>query len=448
MKSVKLLVLFGFLAVVVGGSSVSTSFADQSPFAFRPDPVNWIQGPAKANLGNYAEITIPEGYRFASADDAAALLKIMKNPVPKTLAGILTPAGGKFMVVFEFTDIGYVQDDGKEQLNPVAILKTLRQKVERENEQAVKNGTPAITFVDWASAPEYNRNTHTLEWSIEASSGSGKAVNHVMRVFGREGVLDGIAVQPDRAGDDAIPLRGLMAGVAFKPGHAYADYRKGDTISTQGLNELITADGSTEKAGVSLALILSLAGGAVVVLGGVGFWLWRKKARGQQAQPEEKRKVSTVPAAVAAAHQNGSAQLLPRSVVSTRERVVSVNGNGNGNGKTNGHAHKPKRKRIFNYQKYYSDLLFQVSDRAYETDVLKPHVNGRRAISAPAADKSSDSSALSSNVGLIESQKHLIEEQQRLIREQTKLIEEKTKLIQEKNQVLEKQAELFGNQVF
>ena len=102
---------------------------------------------------------------------------------------------------------------------------------------------------------------------------------------------------------------------------------------------------------------------------------------------------------------------------------------------------------MFDYQKYYSDLMFQVSDRAYEVDSLK-HEPRASYTSRPLNAPESNYSTHSAQISLIEGQKRLIEEQQRLIREQTKLIEEKTRLIQEKNNVLDKQSELFGNNIF
>jgi hypothetical protein len=122
-----------------------------------------------------------------------------------------------------------------------------------------------------------------------------------------------------------------------------------------------------------------------------------------------------------------------------------VNGHSNGNGHVNGKTHSKHkhRHRTFDYQKYYSDLMFQVSDRAYETSFTpKSKASSAAAVEKPTVDQSAMS------VSLIEGQKRLIEEQQRLIREQSKLIEEKTRLIHEKNQVLDKQSELFGNNVF
>src|SRR6516164_4661263 len=49
----------------------------------------------KANLGQYAEIEVPKGYRFIDADAAKTLLEKMNNPASSGLVGILIPDGGK-----------------------------------------------------------------------------------------------------------------------------------------------------------------------------------------------------------------------------------------------------------------------------------------------------------------------------------------------------------------
>jgi hypothetical protein len=106
-----------------------------------------------------------------------------------------------------------------------------------------------------------------------------------------------------------------------------------------------------------------------------------------------------------------------------------------------------KRRRLFNYQQYYSDLILQVSDRACEMETPGTR-NRNQPSAAPVKGESGSAAEMAAHLHIISEQRSLIEEQLRLIREQTRLIEEKTKLIQEKNKVLEQQSDLFGNQVF
>ena len=110
-------------------------------------------------------------------------------------------------------------------------------------------------------------------------------------------------------------------------------------------------------------------------------------------------------------------------------------------------SHKRQRtqkRKMFDYQKYYADLLLQVSDG---TSTPASRQAPKRVKAAPPVPAPQNGS-LTAHLSLIDSQMKLIEEQQRLIREQAKLIDEKTRVIQEKNQVLEKQVELFGNNLF
>jgi uncharacterized membrane-anchored protein len=425
-KAGKTSVLLWILPVLIFSLAENSFGQQQLSNASRPNPVNWIVGPAKANLGDYAEIVVPEGYRFAGPEDARIVLMEMNNPAPKALAGIMAPVLGKWMVVFEFTETGYVPNDGNDEIDSQTVLSKMQEKLQRQSQQNTSD-PGSVSSVQWELEPQYNRTEHSLEWAIRAETGSVKAVNHVLRLFGREGVLDGIAVQPSHLPADTIPLKKLMAGVSFKPGHTYTDYQKGDRISRHSLADLIATDDSSDSQAASVLWIWGSAGTAVVLIG-IGTVAFRKRARRQ--------KKSHWPTAEPV-HTNG----FVKSILSNHESHV----NGNGNGTVNGH--RSRRRRIFDYQKYYSDLLFQVSDRTYEMDSPKPAQNGSVSTKHSLPDHVNQTT-LAANLGLIESQKHLIEEQQRLIREQTKLIEEKTRLIHEKNQVLEKQAELFGNNVF
>ena len=115
----------------------------------------------------------------------------------------------------------------------------------------------------------------------------------------------------------------------------------------------------------------------------------------------------------------------------------------NGNG-ANNHTGSHRRK-TFDYHKFYSDMMLQVSSGSSS---LEPAANGkhisRESNGRPLPnDPAVNQVIVRANCDLITNQTNLIEEQKRLMHEQSKLIEEKSRLIREKNQLLEKQAELF-----
>lgn len=172
------------------------------------------------------------------------------------------------------------------------------------------------------------------------------------------------------------------------------------------------------------------------------------------------------------------------------------NGNGNGSRKLklngrpqksklqhNNHANgnNSKRRRIFNYHKFYTEMVLQGPSPTsmpensynpyngygyngyyveYETPRINNgngHVNGNGHANGDAngntnshenhsAELSTHSNdSLDARASLIATQKSLIEEQARLIHEQARLIEEKSRLISEKNQLLDRQSQMLDN---
>jgi hypothetical protein len=111
------------------------------------------------------------------------------------------------------------------------------------------------------------------------------------------------------------------------------------------------------------------------------------------------------------------------------------------------HSH---RRKIFDYNRYFADLMSTVSGHTGSLDVAGAAVN---AIPAAAPQASANggyqpaNGAFRGNSELIASQTAFIEEQRRLIQEQTRVIEEKTKLIAEKNQLLKMQTEMLENKL-
>ena len=426
-------VLAGLLTL----SSVTASSAASggpSLVSSQPDLINWVVGPSRVDLGEAAQIDVPAGFRFAGKGDAEILLRSRANPAPETLVGLIAPtSGGGYMVVFEYNAIGYVKTAGRDSIDSAEVLAALRDTL-------AKKGNSSIGSVEWLKEPKYDSSRNILEWALVAEGGSRKTVNHVIRLLGREGVLDGIAVQDSsRAG--RVPLQQIMAGVSFKSGYGYADYRKGDRLAAHSLADLITSENpKTQTAAIPYVWVISGAAALLVITTGT-FFLVRKPRR----VPAPTRRIVPAKAEVQA---NTNAVYRPLAAVASANGNGNENGNGHGHARVNGERNGKHKRRMFDYQRFYSDLLFQVSDQGarpafVQTSKVRPGKKSESR-SQPAPQVSTETITAC----LIESQKRLIEEQQRLIREQTKLIEEKTRLIHEKNQVLDKQAELFGNNIF
>ena len=140
-----------------------------------------------------------------------------------------------------------------------------------------------------------------------------------------------------------------------------------------------------------------------------------------------------------------------------------VNNHANGNGKDNA-----KRRRMFNYHKFYTEMVLQgpspstVADNAYnpyagyyvEYEPARINNNGNGNNGSHNGNGSSNGNGNGNGhhdsngthaADLLATQKSLIQNQQRLIDEQARLIEEKSRLIAEKNQLLERQSQMLDN---
>ena len=413
------------LLSVMAVSLVQTTWGDPpslNPIAPTSSDPTWRVGPTRVDLGKNAVLDVPQGYRFTDQLGARTLLQRMKNPASANLIGLLAPDTGRWWIALEYSEVGYLKnlDQG---LDPAKALEGVQQKVEKENEARVNAGAATVGAVKWAIAPRFDAKNHTLEWALEAQTPTDKVINHTIRLLGRKGVLDATAVQSENADYTPIPLNDLVAGMAFKAGEAYEDYRAGDAVATLSLTDLIVGNDQPSNS-------------KVVV--GAGIWAG----------------VVFLACAVA-----GVAMVLRRKYLQLKEAdtiPVLSGGNGSGpNGRTrvsrNGSG---ERRKMFNYQKFYSDMMLQVSGGSsivgHQAAIGVHRVNGSDGTQSangksplPALDTEGNQAIYRANMTLIASQTHLIEEQKKLLQEQSKLIEEKTKLIREKNEVLEKQAELF-----
>ena len=429
----KLLLTFCAVLTIQNIRADSYSLGPVSP---ANDDPNWILGPSKAALGDYATIRIPEGYRFTDAKGARVLLQRMRNPISPTLIGLFAPDSGKWWLVLDAIDVGYLQGLNKDvRLDSKTILTGVRARVELDNLRRARQGGTPIASINWSKAPVFDAADNTLEWCLRAEtivdsivnleqvSETNTVLNSTIRLIGRSRILGLTAVQgdlADRSAADSFSMKDLIKNVSFNPGQRYSDFKPGDKIAAGKLEQLIIGDPLPVVMPQWVWIAIG-CGGVLVLAGLIGglYWLGRRmlrKERMSRAFPD---------------YQEYGHALAP---------VFS-------NGKVHNGA---RRRREFNYHKFYSDMMLEVSSGP---TVLQPvdGVNGKRVAAAdrvmPTTKTSVDLSILQANRELIANQTQLIAEQKRLLQEQGKLIEEKSRLIHEKTQLLEKQAELLERDI-
>lgn len=263
--------------------------------------VKWQEGPLRADLGDIAQIQVPEGYLFVGTADTQLLMRAMGNPASGRELGSIWPNTRDWFVIFEFSDIGYVKDDEKDKLDADAVLKAIREGNDRANEERRKMGWPPLTIVGWERPPMYNTETNNLEWAIRGHplegsghplEGSGQSegqmvVNYNTRLLGRRGVMESnLVLGPEQLAATLPSYKKLLDGYAFRSGQRYAEFRSGDKIAQYGLTALMVGGGAAiaAKSGM-LSKIWKLL--VVGFLGLAGFLkkLFKKPSRETDFQP-------------------------------------------------------------------------------------------------------------------------------------------------------------------
>jgi uncharacterized membrane-anchored protein len=429
------------------------------------DPnILWATGPQQLSLGDYAYIDIPANYRMTDAHGARIILDSLNNPVPDNLIGILGDTAGKWWAVMEYSPKGFVKD--AEQINSAAVLKSLQSEMQANGQ--------AKASLDWQSAPVYDPQMHSLSWSLQVQNASKKELSQTVVLLGRSGFVKITSYQPD-PNASASALKQLAASINFKDGERYADFQSGDQVARMGLSDLIVGErqtvvartghrfGSATAAWIYSGIIICVAVGGVVLL--------RKKKSSNHSRAS--RPVS-VPASAAVAKSPVPQTMEAKPSVPQPAAAVS---NGHQNGAISAKVSEPKkqvkqfhrnrRKKIFNYPKFYTNVMRELSLHSYGTGHFvngkagsNGHANGHKngASNGHAnghtngnGNGHANGNANGSNgvneaikgeiAALIANQKNLIEEQKCLLEQQTKLIAEKRWLIEEQSAFLKGQAE-------
>jgi uncharacterized membrane-anchored protein len=106
--------------------------------------IGLVQGPARAQLKDVAQVEVPEGYVFIDGNGLRALLKKAGEPTSGNELGLLRPTNHSWSVIFEFSADGYVKDDEKNNLNADKILASIKAANAEANKERVKNGNAPL----------------------------------------------------------------------------------------------------------------------------------------------------------------------------------------------------------------------------------------------------------------------------------------------------------------
>ena len=131
--------------------------------AFRQIP--WEKGSIVGNLGDEAQVAVPEGCMFTGAAGTKKFMELNQNPTSDRERGtVLCAIAGtdgeniaSWFAVFEFDPSGYVKDDEKKSLDGDAILASLKEGNEYGNKARKERGWEAIYLDGWQRSPLLRR---------------------------------------------------------------------------------------------------------------------------------------------------------------------------------------------------------------------------------------------------------------------------------------------------
>ncbi len=235
-----------------------------------PAPLNWQRGPMTAPIGNdVAEMTIGEDYLFLDAAETQRFLELNQNPVSGEELATIAPISEEkgWFVIFEFSEVGYVSDEEKDDLDPEAILSSIREGTEAANDVRRERGWPTMSILGWHEEPHYDEDTNNLSWAIIGESEGHKNVNRLVKLLGRKGVMTATLVASEEELPAAVgDVNTLFSEYRYRPGSTYAEYLPGtDKLAEYGLTALVVggAGAALVKSGLLARLWKPIALGLV-----------------------------------------------------------------------------------------------------------------------------------------------------------------------------------------
>ena len=236
-----------------------TSTDAETAFASIP----WKEGPCNGDLGGYAEIRVPEGFLFTGSDGAPKYLELSENTPDPTTMGVLFPISDddKWVVYFNYQDIGHVPDDEHKTIDAAAILANLKAGTEASNSERRTRGWEELHVTDWIIPPGYEPETKRLAWGVGLKTGGGAdGANYDVRLLGRTGVMSvTLSCPPDSVRSLVPKLQTILAGFNYNSGHKYGEWRSGDKMAAYGLTGLITGGAAVADAKSGLLAKIGIA---------------------------------------------------------------------------------------------------------------------------------------------------------------------------------------------
>lgn len=263
--------------LAINGASAAIAQEGMSPEQFamlqKYASIQWESGPYTGQIGNHAEIKLPAGFAFTGAQGAQDLLEVYGNPRDTSILAAIVPEdeNADWTLVFQFDDIGYVDDSDRDSLDAEALISAFREGIPASNRERRAMGLEELQGMAWQVPPFYDPQTNNLTWGLKLDFPSGSAINYDIRILGRRGVMQATLLGDPETYAAALPqVKTLLANYAYLSGNKYAEWSQGDKVAGVGLAGLVAGGGAVVAAKTGLLAKLGLIfakGGKAIIIG-------------------------------------------------------------------------------------------------------------------------------------------------------------------------------------
>lgn len=257
-----------------------------------PQSLPWKPGAAATPIGSeLAEIDLGEGHIYLDQAGTRQFLELTQNPASGSEMAVVAPAteAEQWFLVFEWSEIGYVKDDEKDDLDAAAMLASIREATAAGNEERTKRGWPTMEIVGWQQEPHYDTESNHLTWAILGASEGHQSINRMVKLLGRKGVMTvTLVAAPEEIATASANVDTLLGAYRFRSGNTYAEYLPGkDSVAELGLKGLILGGAGAVliKSGLLAKFWKVIVVGVVGLGGGIARLLGRKKDAGTGTTP-------------------------------------------------------------------------------------------------------------------------------------------------------------------
>jgi uncharacterized membrane-anchored protein len=205
--------------------------------------LKWRDGETLTLPVSQATLNAPEPVKQLVGPDAVTLWEALNGlEAPTNTEAALYDPASQTLVFYQKLGDGYVKLDDWSEVDADAMLKSVTENTEADNERRKTAGLAAVHVVGWLERPHLDRASNTVRWSFEArDEQAGPLVNSIALVLARDGFEKLIWVGPTIGTDTPELLKIAQASFAFPAGRRYADFQAGDKVAEYGIAGLVAA---------------------------------------------------------------------------------------------------------------------------------------------------------------------------------------------------------------